>query len=80
MVLRKMKCLMHLKNRDFQDEKEEVKISGMTDLHLEINKDIYNPWSIINFLDNLKKYKTYWADSSSNGLVNELIRTAVQRR
>ena len=30
--------------------------------------------SIINFLDE-KKYKTYWADSSSNGLVNELIRT-----
>ena len=37
-------------------------------------KDVYNPWSIINFLDE-KKYKTYWADSSSNGLVNELIRT-----
>ena len=37
-------------------------------------KDIYNPWSIINFLK-FKSLKTYWADSSSNGLVNELIRT-----
>ena len=34
--------------------------------------DVYNPWSIINFLDE-KKYKTYWADSSSNGLVSQLI-------
>ncbi len=37
-------------------------------------KDIYNPWSIINYLK-FKKYETYWADSSSNGLVNELVRT-----
>ena len=35
-------------------------------------KDIYNPWSIINFLDK-KEYNTYWADSSSNGLINNLI-------
>ena len=37
-------------------------------------KDIYNPWSIINFLDK-KEYNPYWAESSSNGLINELIRT-----
>ena len=35
-------------------------------------KDIYNPWSIINFLDK-KEYNTYWADSSSNGLINNLV-------
>ena len=35
-------------------------------------KDIYNPWSIINFLDK-RQYDTYWADSSSNGLINNLI-------
>ena len=34
--------------------------------------DIYNPWSIINYLDK-KKIATYWADSSSNGLINNLI-------
>ena len=45
----------------------------MTDLHLEIKSDIYNPWSIINFL-RLKSLKThYWADSSSNGLINSLV-------
>lgn len=35
-------------------------------------RDIYNPWSIINFLDT-GKYGTYWANSSSNGLVSKLI-------
>ena len=35
-------------------------------------KDIYNPWSIINFLDK-RQYDTYWADSSSNGLINNLV-------
>ena len=37
--------------------------------------DIYNPWSITNFLKE-KRYKTYWASTSSNGLVGKLIRTA----
>ena len=37
-------------------------------------KDIYNPWSIINLLK-FKTFKTYWADSSSNGLINSLVKT-----
>lgn len=37
--------------------------------------DIYNPWSITNFISNKGEYDTYWADSSGNGLVNSLIRT-----
>ena len=36
-------------------------------------KDIYNPWSIINFLDT-GKLGTYWANTSSNSLVGKLIR------
>lgn len=35
--------------------------------------DIYNPWSIINFMDKGGEYDTYWADSSGNGLINSLI-------
>ena len=38
-------------------------------------KDIYNPWSIINFLDE-GKLKTYWANTSSNILISNLIREA----
>ncbi len=36
-------------------------------------KDIYNPWSITKFLDE-RKFSTYWANTSSNGLVSTLIR------
>ena len=35
--------------------------------------DIYNPWSIINYLDT-GKLNTYWANTSGNGLVGKLIR------
>ena len=37
------------------------------------HRDIYNPWSILNFLDT-GKYNTYWVNSSSNRLVGKLIR------
>ena len=35
--------------------------------------DIYNPWSILNYLDT-GEIKTYWANTSSNSLVGKLIR------
>lgn len=38
-------------------------------------RDIYNPWSITNFLDK-KKFDAYWAATSSNSLVSRLIQTA----
>lgn len=36
-------------------------------------RDIYNPWSILNFLDK-GKLGIYWANTSSNSLVGKLIR------
>ena len=39
------------------------------------SKDIYNPWSITNYLDK-KRFQAYWAATSGNTLVNRLIRTA----
>ena len=36
-------------------------------------KDMYNPWSIISFL-NERKVGVYWANTSSNSLVGKLIR------
>ena len=36
-------------------------------------KDIYNPWSITKYLDT-GEYGTYWADTSGNALVSNLIR------
>ena len=38
-------------------------------------KDIYNPWSVLNFLSE-RKYGAYWANTSSNELVSELIKKA----
>jgi len=37
------------------------------------SRDIYNPWSILNFLDK-GIYTTYWANTSSNSLVGKLLR------
>ncbi len=39
------------------------------------DKDIYNPWSITNFLKK-QKYETYWAATSSNELVGRMVQTA----
>ena len=36
-------------------------------------RDIYNPWSILNFLDT-GELDTYWANTRSNQLVNKLVR------
>jgi hypothetical protein len=57
---------------------------GMSDKKQEVKRwydgfvfgsqpDIYNPWSIINYLDT-GKVRTYWANSSSNSLIGKLIR------
>lgn len=35
--------------------------------------DIYNPWSILNYLK-FRKFSSYWANTSSNSLVGKLIR------
>ena len=61
-----------LEEYGLSEEKEKVKkwydgfIFGKT-------ADIYNPWSIINFLDT-KQYEPYWANTSSNELINTLLR------
>ncbi len=41
-------------------------------------RDIYNPWSIINFLDT-GVYDAYWANTSSNGLVSKLLQKGNKR-
>ena len=56
----------------YGDKKEEVKrwYDGFT---FGQHTDIYNPWSIINFVDK-GVFTTYWANTSSNSLVGKLIR------
>lgn len=54
------------------DQKEKVKFwyDGFT---FGKQTDIYNPWSVINFIDT-GKFDTYWANTSSNSLAGKLIR------
>ena len=56
----------------YADRKEEIKYwyDGFT---FGSHTDIYNPWSILNFLDK-GKIDTYWANTSSNSLVGKLVR------
>ena len=61
-----------LDEQGLSDKKQEVK-SWYDGFTFGDSRDIYNPWSIINYLK-YKKFTTYWADSSSNGLINNLIR------
>ena len=37
--------------------------------------DIYNPWSISSFIKKDGRYAAYWANTSSNALINSLIQT-----
>ncbi len=61
-----------LKEYGLADKEEEVRAwyDGFT---FGNQTDIYNPWSIINYLDK-RIFNTYWANTSSNGLVGKLIR------
>ena len=61
----------------YGDKKEIIKqwYDGFT---FGSRTDIYNPWSILNFLDK-GKVGTYWANSSSNSLVGKLIREGDKR-
>ena len=57
-----------------EEEKAEVKrwYDGFTFGNVP---DIYNPWSVLMYLDK-KKYEPYWANTSGNRLVTKLLREA----
>ncbi len=61
-----------LKECGLYEQKEKVKdwYDGFT---FGNRRDIYNPWSILNYLDK-GRFSAYWANTSSNGLVDKMIR------
>lgn len=61
-----------LEEHGLSEKKEEVKrwYDGFTFGH---QSDIYNPWSIINYLDK-RKAGPYWANTSSNSLIGKVLR------
>ncbi len=61
-----------LEERDWPESMEAVKF-WYDGFIFGNQRDIYNPWSIINLLDK-GEIDIYWANTSSNGLVSKLIR------
>ena len=61
-----------LEEFNLHDRREQVK-SWYDGFTFGSKRDIYNPWSIINFLDD-RKVGAYWANTSANSLVGKLIR------
>ena len=61
-----------LDDAGYGEQKEKVKrwYDGFT---FGVCSDIYNPWSIVSFMNEGGKYDTYWSNTSGNGLVNLLI-------
>ena len=56
----------------YSSEKKKVK-AWYDGFKFGNTEDIYNPWSIISFLQE-GKYEPYWANTSSNSLVSKLVR------
>jgi hypothetical protein len=61
-----------LEEYDLIDTKEDVKYwyDGFTIGNI---KDIYNPWSILNYL-RMKRFEPYWINTSGNTLINDLVK------
>jgi len=57
---------------DLLSQKKEVQ-KWYDGFKIGTKNDIYNPWSITQFLDS-KKLDAYWANTSSNMLIDKLIR------
>lgn len=65
-----------LENFGYGDKKEDVK-KWYDGFVFGQQTDIYNPWSIINYLDT-GKFAPYWANTSSNRLIGKLIQSGSQ--
>ncbi len=56
----------------YSSEKENIK-KWYDGFRFGKREDIYNPWSILSFLQE-GKYESYWANTSSNSLISKLVR------
>ncbi len=56
---------------ELTDKKDEVK--SWYDGYIFGNTNIYNPWSLLNCIENRGVFQTYWANTSNNDLIKDLI-------
>ncbi|MCR5661441.1 MAG: AAA family ATPase, partial [bacterium] len=62
----------------FESKLPEIK--AWYDGYLFGNKEIYNPWSVLNYFKYRCKAQAYWVSTSSNGVVAEVLQKADDAR
>ena len=59
--------------KDYGLEYEISKVKDWYDGYKFGNSEVYNPWSILNFLQD-KELRAYWVDTSGNDLINNVLK------
>ena len=59
--------------KDYGIEQEISKVKDWYDGYKFGDSEVYNPWSILNFLQD-KKLRAYWVDTSGNDLINNVLK------
>ncbi|WP_339062456.1 ATP-binding protein [Fusobacterium animalis] len=62
--------------KSLKDYQMEYEISNVKDWYNGYrfgDSEVYNPWSILNFLD-FKELRAYWVDTSGNDLINNVLK------
>ena len=60
--------------KDYGIEAEISNVKDWYDGYKFGDSEVYNPWSILNFLQD-KKLRAYWVDTSGNDLINNVLKT-----
>ena len=59
--------------KDYGIEAEISKVKDWYDGYRFGDSEVYNPWSILNFLQD-KELRAYWVDTSGNDLINDVLK------
>ena len=59
--------------KDYGIEQEISKVKDWYDGYRFGDSEVYNPWSILNFLQD-KELRAYWVDTSGNDLINDVLK------
>ena len=59
--------------KDYGIEQEISNVKDWYDGYRFGNSEVYNPWSILNFLD-FKELRAYWVDTSGNDLIKDVLK------
>ena len=59
--------------KDYGIEAEISKVKDWYDGYKFGDSEVYNPWSILNFLQD-KELRAYWVDTSENDLINDVLK------